>query len=174
MVTERSDKLWEQLRQSTEKYDYFITGLSAALTAFVTQGLPDARMAWNAESMEVAAAISLCIAVAAALDRIRYLIAVTGANYQHLVNLEGRGRLASLLVKDGGAHLINESTGDMLSPADAHAELAERDLAIAKIRPALRRFQRRSEFAYKVRDFALVLGLALYVGARTWRAYAGQ
>ncbi len=172
MITERSDRVWESWRQASEKFDYFVAGLSTALTAFVAGGLPTTKPTTGATILEVASAIVLCVAVGLSIERIRANVTSLAVGHRSLYYNEARGRLVALLAEGGGPQMINESTGEIFPTADAPKKIDAYTRTIEELEPQSARWTKRGERAYTLRDLALLVGLGLYVGARVWKAFA--
>lgn len=122
--------------------------------------------------LEIASAVVLCVAVGLSIDRIRANVTALAVGHRYLYHNEGRGRLMALLAKGGGPQMINESTGEIFSTAEAPEKIETHTRTIAELKPQKARWKKRAERAYTLRDVALIAGLALYVAARVWRAYA--
>lgn len=171
MSEKRSDLVWEQWLQGSQKFDYFVAGLSSALTAFVAQSLERAKLGLNATGLEAVSAILFCGAVAAALDRLRFHVAGISANHKELYHREGRGNLVSALAAGKQGMLFNSETGDVFPVADVHKKIAAHERALAQIEQQGEKFRLRAERSYKVRDWLLIGGLVVYVASRIWKAF---
>jgi hypothetical protein len=172
MAENRSDMVWEHWYRASEKFDYFMAGLSSALTAFDAQSLEKVRPGLNAAGLQAVSAVLLCGAVAVSLDRLRYNVAGLSANHQKLYHSQRRGSLVAGLMKSGPGVLVNTETGEAFSAADAHKAVAYHDNALAQIEPQAARFKKRSEAGYKIRDWLLISGLAVYVASQIWKAFS--
>ena len=91
MTTERSDKLRTTWRDSTEKFDYFILGVTGALCAFISQTYKPAKIGVNAGTLEVVALLILVLAVVASFRRLEKSLLTTATNHQELHAYEARG-----------------------------------------------------------------------------------
>ena len=172
MVNERSDRVWQSAHEASEKFDYFVAGLGAALTAFVAKELPSANATTGPILVEAVSAAMLCGSVAFSMLRIRANVVVLAASHRYLYFNEARGRLVALLAKGSGTQLINESTGETFSMHEAQQRIQSFAEQLKQIEDERERWNRKAERSYFRRDVSLTIGLGLYVAARVWLAYS--
>ena len=171
LVNERSDRVWESTHEASQKFDYFMAAMSAALTAFVAQGLPSRPPRHWSTFLEAASAALLAVSVGFAVERLRANTTALLANHRWLYYNEAKGRLVALLAKGGGTHLINESTGETFSLPEARQRVASLAQSVSQYENERERWDRKARRFYTVRDVALLLGLLLYVASRVATAF---
>lgn len=92
MNASRSDRLYEIGREAGEKYDYFMAGLAAALTAYLGENFNPSRASWLvADVLEALAILILIASVAAGIKRIAIanrLLRVSHAKIGHMERIE--------------------------------------------------------------------------------------
>lgn len=152
--------------QATEKYDYFIAGLAAALAGYVGQNLPPVRLGLNAGTVETLAVACFIASLVCAAKRIE--------TTAHLLRLQSEGITLAEEQRqtEGDTIVIDAKTREPLSPV----VVAERLQKLRDLREALERVTGRvkprvSSLA-TARDLLLVAGLLVLVLARVWSGYA--
>lgn len=168
MPTERSDKVFETWRQAVEKFDYFILGVTGALCAYISQVYKPAKLGVNPASLELLALTLLVAAAVAGFRRVESTIQVTSLNHHYLRANEERGVLIS---KSNGGPLINESTGDILSPDMAARHVETMTQSIRLLHQQLEKARSAAERSYNVRNMLLIVGFSTLVAAKVWSAY---
>ncbi|MFH2051256.1 MAG: hypothetical protein ABIK96_02205 [bacterium] len=53
MSQDKSDVLWSAWSEAASKFDYFMAGLIAAITAYVGKGISPGRLGFNPHSLEI-------------------------------------------------------------------------------------------------------------------------
>lgn len=168
MTTERSDKVFESWRQAAEKFDYFILGVTGALCAYISQVYKPAKLGLNPASLELFALVLLVGSAVAGFRRIENTIQVTSLNHRLLRANEERGILVS---KASNGALINESTGDILSPHMVVQHIDTVTQSIPELRQQLKIARSAAEYSYRVRNALLFVGFSILVIAKVWSAY---
>jgi hypothetical protein len=170
MPTDRSDKLHADWKASTEKFDYFILGVVCALCAFIAQGYKPAKLGINPSTLEFVALLVFVLAVVAGFRRIERTLQVTLLNHQVLHAYEARGGMVSKMSE--GRTLINEATGQLFSPEQAQARVAELTKSIQELKPLLESAKARAHVYYTRRNGLSLTAFLLLLSARVWSAYA--
>lgn len=169
MSDRRSDKLFEVGREAGEKYDYFLVGLSAALTAYLAGSFAPTIETWlSPGALEAAALLFLILSVATGIKRLETSNHALRANYAVLAANEKLGKMTEILTK-GGEHL-NMETGDLLNEKDASELIPEYRRGRKKAHEVL---SQKADAAARwgvARDTFLVLGFAALFGSRLWLA----
>ncbi len=123
MSHERSDRVWQEWKQSSEKFDHLMAGISTAVTAYVGQHLEFSRIGINSSTLELVALAVFGGATYFSFRRIMCMVAGMSASHQRLASLEARGNIVAALTEPGVGPLVNTSTGDIISPATAAKRL---------------------------------------------------
>lgn len=168
MSTERSDKVYETWRQAVEKFDYFILGVTGALCAYISQVYKPSQIGLNPGTLELLALLLLVASAVAGFRRVESTIQVTSLNHRYLRAQEERGVLIS---RANGGHLINESTGDILSPEVVAHQVQLATEAIPALRTQLESARNAAESSYSTRNGLLFVGFSALVAAKVWSAY---
>lgn len=169
MALERSDKAYEYWRDAALRFDYFVTGVSGALTAYVGQSLKPHRIGLNPQSLELIALLVLVASVVVGLKRIEAGVDLFRVMHANLFHNEARGKLIESASK--GGVFINTSTGDMISAAemiqtaDLHRKEADETLSARNLR-----VEEATRY-YKIRNYLLLGGFLLLIVARIIPAY---
>jgi hypothetical protein len=168
MATDRSDKVYDYWREAAQHFDYFITGVTGALTAYVGQTIKPHRIGLNPDSLELLVLIMLVGSVIAGFKRIETNVTVFRIMHQRLYNEEARGSLVST---SQGAPVINKSTGDVLLPDQIIALAQHHQSQIEFARTKLDALTNTSMRYYNWRNLLLILGFMLLVASRILPAY---
>ena len=169
MTTERSDKLYATWRDSTEKFDYFILGVTGALCAFISQTYKPVKIGINAGTLEVIALLILVLAVVAGFRRLEKTLLITAINHQELHAYEARGGMVANLKPD--QQILNQATGQVFSPEAATKRIAELTESIEQLQRQVAPIQQVAERHYHARNYLTLIGFLLVVAAKVWSAY---
>jgi hypothetical protein len=170
MSTDRSDKLHADWRTSTEKFDYFILGVICAICAFIAQGYKPAKLGINPATLELVALLVFVLAVVAGFRRIEQTLLVTVLNQRELHAFEARGGMLAKMSE--GKTIINEATGELFTPQQAEARVAELTKTIRDTQPLLAAAKTSAHTQYKRRNGLALAAFLLLLAARVWSAYA--
>lgn len=169
MGQQRSDVAHEGWRTSAEKFDYFITGITGALAAFIGQNLQPERLGLNSATIELAALGLLIAAVVCGMRRIETHITLLRLQSRRLYELERSGAAVDAALK--GGVFVNRETGDVLSAEQLRRiSMMGKDEALRLDAP-LAELMERSLALYRWRNRTLLLGFATLVFARIMPAY---
>ena len=168
-MSDKQSMLFEAYRDASQRFDYFIIALAAALFAYVGQSWRPTPLALSSGTFELAAVLLFAASVAAGLMHRQYV--VTSLKLNHGI-LEAEEQHAQLLSGSLGQGMVHLATGEVLSPVQA-SELME---TVAKHLPELRKtlgkLASHASLAYIVRNWALVLGFIVLVVSKVLAAYS--
>jgi hypothetical protein len=170
MATDRSDRLHADWRTSTEKFDYFILGVVCAICAFIAQGYKPAKLGINPATLELVALLIFVLAVVTGFRRIEQTLLVTALNQRQLRAFEARGGMIAKMPE--GRTLVNEATGQLFTPQQAAARVAELTNTIEDTRSLLETAKTSAHTQYKRRNGLALTAFLLLLAARVWSAYA--
>lgn len=168
MATERSDKVHEGWRQASEKFDYFITGVTGALCAYITQTFKVQPLSVSPNTAELGALLLLVASVYAGFKRIESIVEVQRQSHNELYIGE---RLGKLLAKYKGQPLANYATGELMLPDHVEAEIAQLRSAKPKAKANADRFSSLALTCYVWRNRLLAGGFLTLIAAKVWGAY---
>ncbi len=168
MTTERSDRVYEKWHQATERFDYFILGVNGALCAYISQTYKPEKLGINPGTVELLALLLLILAAIAGFRRIERTIQATLLNHQLLRKQEQKG---SLVAKSGVCTLVNESTGDILSPPEIAKNIENLSNIAQEIYDKIRKVKSSAYRWYHIRNWLLFLGFSALLGAKVYSAY---
>lgn len=167
-MSERSLAAVQQVQSAQQRFDYFMTGLTGALCAYITQAFTPERLALSPNTMELASFFVLVVAFLTGLKRIgawTQAIRFTALMY---AAQDRRGQLASL----PGSTAVNDSTGLFYTPEEVRTLMEKEDVVILKSKEEFGLAAKRSARWSYARDAFLALGFMMLVGAKVWAAYA--
>jgi hypothetical protein len=169
MPTERSDATHGFYRDASQKFDYFVTGLTGTLTAYVGQTIHPFRLGANPATVELVALGLLVASVACGLKRIEATVTIYKLTSQRLYSEEAAGSLMD--AAQHGQTMLNKSTGTVIGPEqairDAQAHQARAGALFKEIEDAIAVASSR----YSWRNWLLFLGFTTLVLARILPAY---
>lgn len=168
MSSERSDSVFAHYRLASEKFDYFVTGLTGAICAYITQTYHPEKLSINPNTLELLSLLLLIGSVVAGFKRIEHSLVAYRYNAHTLRLQEQKGQLVS---KSSGGMVVNEATGEVLDPVSVHTTIQ----AISEVLPEFEESQNKSANIagnwYKARNWLLFLGFMSLIGSKVWSAY---
>lgn len=170
MPHDRSDKVYEYWREASQRFDYFITGISGALTAYIGQSIHPTRIGFNTQSVELLALTFLVVSVVLGFKRIEANVGVFKLMHNRLFSEEARG---SLIKASQGGNVINTATGNIYSPEMVLSLAEGQQLQVEAIKPVLEQWIKRSDTFYKWRNRFLIGGFLILVVSKILPAYLG-
>ncbi len=168
MNSERSDSVFAHYRVASEKFDYFVTGLTGAICAYITQTYHPEKLSLHPTTLELLSLLLLIGSVVAGFKRIEYSL-ITYRYNAHLLRLqEQKGQLVS---KSRGGMVVNEATGEVIDPVSVHTKIQ----VITEVLPEFEDGQNKNANIsgnwYKARNWLLFLGFMFLVSSKVWSAY---
>ena len=171
MATERSDRVYEWYFDATQKFDYFVTGISLAMVGYLGSTFTASPLGWNPSTIELASIASLLGSAIAGLKRAESSILMLAGTQKKLREHESAGAMAGI-VSSGQAGL-NTETGEFVTPEQAAKRLDRHKAGATIVAGHLDTAAKWAVRWYHARNFLLVLGLALLLLARIAVAYVG-
>ena len=168
MSTARSDGVYEKLRESTEKFDYFILGVVGALCAYISQTFKPERIGLNPGTLELLALLVLVLGAIFGFRRVEQVNLATLVNYRVLHANERRGVLVSVIQNGTG---VNTETGAIYSPGFAAQEIPKIAEQLKQLQPKLASAQARAQLHYKLRNAFILIGFLMLLAAKLSSAY---
>ena len=168
MPTERSDVVYGYWREASDKFDYFVAGVTGALVAYLGQNLKPVRIGANPSSLELLAMLLLLGATIMAFKRIETNIQLFKVMHRRLYAEESRGTLIEAALKGPG---LNASTGDVFTPAQMLSQASTHAVETKVIARVLDDLASETSRYYTWRNRLLLNGFAVLVFARVLPAY---
>ena len=164
-----SQKVHESWREAAQKYDYFLTGLCAALAGFIAQGFQGSRIGFNPGTAELVALLCLIGAVASGLRRIESTVELQGQN-QLLLRLHEEADVLNRAAAQEPRPRVLETNEPVSEVTLREAASSKREVGETLERD-LKDLQARSSSWYAARTRLLLAGLLLLAVSRVWKAY---
>jgi hypothetical protein len=168
MAGEHSAKAYDYWRQASEKFDYFVTGLSGALVAYIGQTIEPHRIGLSAESAELAALGLLAASVVAGFKRIETNVTFLSIMQKDAKNDETKNELRSI---SGHALVVDLASGLPLSPGEIAARITKHEVVSKAAEEKLDELKAQSVSWYRWRNRLLMAGFAALVIAKLLPAY---
>lgn len=169
MTKGRSEAAWHAWRESSDKFDYFVTGIALALVGYLGSELEPVRLGWNGSTLEVASVILFLGSAIAGLRRIETNVLLVGLMQRQLSHQERAGALTDAGLKAG--LFINRATGEVFTGTQAQAGAQASTELADELTPKLKREAGRSERLYRWRNWLLVGGIVALIASRLAPAY---
>jgi hypothetical protein len=120
MSEQRSIIAFEHYREGEQRFEYFITGISTALCAYVGQTLQPQKFGFNLYTLEVLSVALVVASIIFGFKRIEIGIWLHRLNHTLLHMGEVRGTLVS-----NPQGFINELSGELLTPTEINTRIAQ-------------------------------------------------
>ncbi len=168
MGTERSDKVHDSWRQSSEKFDYYVTSITGALCAYISQTFVPQKIAFCPNTLELIALLVLAGSVFAGFKRIEKVINTHRLNHSSLYLSESLGEL---ITNYTGGNMINEASGTTMSAEEAAAHIEAIESIQPEVEENLKISTEEAAKWYVWRNWLLATGFFALVAAKVWSAY---
>ena len=168
MGTKRSDSVFEYYRSASEKFDYFIVGLTGTLCAYISQTFSVKPISLSPQTLELAALLVLVMSVVAGFKRIELSLMAARYNAHTLRVQEQKGQLVS---KYQGGDLVNSSTGEVLSPLAVQTKIQVLSEVLPDFEKSMNKCAVWAGRWYHIRNWLLMVGFFMLVASRVWSAY---
>lgn len=168
MGTERSDSVFEYYRPASEKFDYFIVGLTGALCAYISQTFSIDPISFSPQSLELVSLLVLVLSMVAGFKRIEMSLIATRYNAHTLRIQEQRGQLVS---KSSSGPMFNSATGEILNPIEVNTKIQVLNEVLPEFENSMNRCANWAGHWYSIRNWLLMVGFLGLVVARVWSAY---
>jgi hypothetical protein len=168
-----SERAFEAQASARDKFDYYVTGLGAAIFTYSLNEVQALHIGWNAYTTTLAGLACILFSLYWGLKRIESVVVLKRLNFDLLHANERAGAYAKALEEyQSGQTLINYATGLTATRATAVEEYkrarAEADNAKKWLEEALKPGERYSSR----RNFWLGLGVVLMMAGRVWQGYS--
>src|SRR2546430_4521178 len=124
-MEEYTAKAYDNYREASQRFEYFVLGLCVAVVAYAGQTLRPERFGLNSYTVEIGAILLLIACVALALKRVEKIISFHGANLNVLEFQARRSALAKSLLE--GGNRVNHQTSELWQPEDMKKQIVEFD-----------------------------------------------
>jgi len=173
-MNSRSDELWGKLNESTEKFDYFICGITGALFGYIAQTYTPQKIDGLIPVLMPLSLLFLIVSFYAGVRRIQYVQLAARLNQNMLFYSEMAGKLTTELLKadeTGATILVNQSTGETFAREVAE-QLRSANIEQSKKAKTLMDKQRPKAAKFgKLRDGFLVVGFIFILLSRVLQPY---
>jgi hypothetical protein len=157
----RSVIAYEHAREASQRFEYFILGVSIGLCAYIGQTLSPQKLGLNPYTLEVCSLVMLIASIVVGFKLIESVIMCHRYNQAILHLAEERGQLVSNFT---GSPLLNTESGILRSPEQVQERIA---MLGKKIPGAKRKFKQKSAVVlryYRIRNWLLGIGfIGLFV-----------
>ena len=161
MSEKRSIIAFEYYREGEQRFEYFITGISTALCAYVGQTLQAQKFGLNPYTLEVLSLALVVTSIIFGFKRIEVGISLKSLNHQMLHLGELRGVLVSNPNPQG---FINQESGEVLTPAEIKKRIATINKDLPNIEKNIKTAQDKILKYYRCRNWLLLCGfIGLFV-----------
>jgi hypothetical protein len=153
MAEQRSIIAFGYYHESEQRFEYFITGISTALCAYVGQTLKPQEFGFNSYTLEVASVVLIVTSIIFGFRRIQLGIHLNFLNHSMLHMGEVRGTLMSM--QQGG---VNKLSGEVLTATDVANQIAAINKDLPAAETAIKTTQTKTARYYNYRNVFLLFG----------------
>jgi len=164
----RSLIAYEHYRDAAQRFDYFITGLIGALSAYIGQNIHPQRIGFTPNTLELSSLLILVLAFLFCFKRLEKSIQAFQIGSQILDLGEKKGKLIPHL---GKQQILNEATGDILTNEEVYIQIAVFDKSIPILEKSLKKISNQSKIYYDLRNLAILIGFIFLLLSKIWSAY---
>ena len=168
MTEKRSLIVYRQLHEAEQKFDYFITGLTGAICAYIGEGYTPSKIGFNASTVELLSVVLLLISFGLGFKRIRWVITGKRLNASNLDAFEKKGEWTANF---RGEPLINASTGEVLHPEDIIDRVKKHGKDINDLEQPMATARRKAMSFYLWRNRFLFAGFLGLLAGKVLQAY---
>jgi hypothetical protein len=166
-MEKRSLIAYEHYRDSEQRFEYFILGLSVALVAYVAQTAKPQRLGLSPYTVELFSVILIVASIIFGFIRIALMILAKRVNHEILHLGEKRGQL----VPARGRSVLNTDSGEQLTPQQIEQELNEIQLILPARQKQFGEVSARAARYYRWRNSLLLAGFLGLLLAKVLGAY---
>jgi hypothetical protein len=160
---------WKNVKQTQQKYDYFMVGLSSTLFAYLGSKFTPEAMSFLQNTFELAALTCILISIIFGVLRLRGEISIQSTDYtkaQAQEHLDVVNKIIHLPYK----HMDLDS-GNEITKSEAIEKQKIISEFVDKSAIGLGKLGGRYEFYFKARDVTLLLGFLLLVVSKFFGVY---
>ena len=156
----RSLIVFGHYHEGEQKFEYFITGVSTALVAWVGQTLQPQKFGWNAYTLEVVSVALVVASIIVGFKRIEFGSWLSFLNATHLHLGEMRGTLATANPQG----FINVLSGEAMTPKRIQEQITQINKDLPEAEAQIKTVQSKILKYYRWRNWLLLCGfLGLFV-----------
>jgi hypothetical protein len=160
---DRSVIAFEHYQKGSERFEYFVVGVSMALCAYVAQTLKPERLGLSPYTLEVIGVALIVASIFLGFKRIETVTLGALVNHEILHLGEKRGTFISGLQSQPGG-FINQLSGEYWKPKDIEAEVARINKILPLRQKQMKEIQSKMRKLYTWRNRLLAAGfMALFV-----------
>jgi hypothetical protein len=168
-MNEPREKLFFHWSDSIQKFDYYFTGLVAAVVVYCIKEYQPARLGLNPTTLEFGAIVVLGIALLASIIRMESLITLLRITHDLDPKKAWLERLKS---RPAGQPIAKASSPNVnLSDAEIEAEIRGISEAVERAELGRDRLVRKSKLCHAVRNMGFLIGVFAIFAAKVLTPY---
>jgi len=161
----RGDAAFWKWSEASEKFDYYIAGLIAAVLVFAANDVSTDLRYFLPVSAGLIGIVCLLGAVTCGLKRIEYMVLLKGLAHRRVSNDEKIGELNQPI---HGGIAYNRANGQYLSPEMRRLEIDISHGENVAVSDAEKRSLKSADFYYTARNFLFAIGVILVLASKVW------
>jgi len=170
-MNDRSADVYGMTHAATEKFEYFICGVTGAIFAYITQTYQPQKLDNIFSVIQTVALVILAVSFFAGIRRIQLFNLKTRLNHALLEASEKAGRATSALAGNPAESFHNEGTGEWTTREDLERRRAVYMEEAHKMEAKLRSVQSKASRCGRVRNFFLLLGILTIFVSKVLQPY---
>jgi|SRR5690606_29803282 len=164
----RSLEAWKSWRDAHLKYEYYITGLTAALFAYVGSKYVPQKLAFSQNTLELIAIIFLGVALIIGIRRLEIDVSFQTVMLKDAEAKEMRDEANKIAALGGSKNL---DTGGTITVEEAKARAKKMQSSIELINEIFNSKSLYLMWLYKIRSWSLMLGFATLIASKIIGVY---
>ena len=158
---------YEHYRESEQRFEYFILGLSVALVAYVAQTTKPQRLGLSPYTIELFSILLIVASIIFGFMRVALMILAKRINHEILHFGEKRGQL----IPARGTSVLNRDSGEQLTAHEIEQELNEIEIMLPARQKQFDKVAAKSLRYYRWRNWLLFIGFLGLLLAKVLGAY---
>jgi hypothetical protein len=159
-MSEEISATFEAHREASQRFDYFILGLSVALVAYAGKTLQPEKFGINPYTLEVASLLALIASIIIGFKRIEQTIVAHLVRFKLLDLRKSRGTMTEGFIE--GKTRIMPERGEKWTPDDMKREIDQLDLLIPDCERKFEEVGDKAAKFYSWRNALLICGFIGY------------
>lgn len=167
-MSERSVVVFEQAREATQRFEYFVLSVSLALCAFVGQTLKPQKLGLTPQTLEIISVLLLVASIIVGFKRLDQMVRVSKLNQRLLDVNEKRRKAVNAL---DGPPIREAETGTPFTPDELIAMLPGFNSQIVRTQEEMDAVVKSQVILFRWRNRLLVSGFLSLVAAKILAPY---
>jgi len=168
-MTNGRPQAFEHYRDASQRFEYFVLGVSVALIAYAGQALIPRKIGVSAYTLEIIGILLIIVAVVISFKRLEKLIFGLQITVRLVDAQEHRALLAKVFIEGGNRHDLGR--GELWKPGDMKQQIEEYDKIIPHYEKTIEEINVVAFRFYRWRNWLLICGFVTLFAGRILEPY---